>query len=86
MPPKIDPETKAELLALGDRVRLAREKRGLSQADVASATGIERSNLIRIEKGRANVTIETLMRITRALDATLVVDVKIHRGGRSGAR
>ncbi len=46
-----------------------RERRGMTQAELASATGINQSEISRIESGSANPTAKTLLRITEALDA-----------------
>jgi transcriptional regulator with XRE-family HTH domain len=72
---KMDAATKATLVKIGEMLRLAREKAGLSQEAVAKTTGIKRENIIRIEKGRTNMTIETLARFARAIGGKLAVRV-----------
>ena len=54
--------------SLGSRIRSAREKRGISQRQLALMTGTSRSYLWKIEKGTADVGIDVLIRIARALD------------------
>lgn len=54
--------------SLGSRIRSAREKRGISQRQLALMTGTSRSYLWKIEKGTADVGIDVLIRISRALD------------------
>jgi transcriptional regulator with XRE-family HTH domain len=61
--------TKAEFLKqLGASIAKHRLKKKLTQTEVAYACDFERGNLTRIEKGKANVTAETLLKISEALD------------------
>jgi len=48
-----------------------RERRGITQIDLASTTGIAQSEISRIERGSANPTEKTLLRIADALGADL---------------
>ncbi len=60
--------TKAEFLKqLGLEIAKQRLKQKLSQTEVANECDIERGNLTRIEKGKANVTAETLLKISKAI-------------------
>jgi ribosome-binding protein aMBF1 (putative translation factor) len=67
------PQALAELEALEERYRLARtviERRkalGLSQKDLAAASGIDQADISRIEHGHANPTFGTLNALARAL-------------------
>ncbi len=54
-----DLETVAALALL----RVERERRGLSLADVSERAGIDRTALSKLERGRANPTISTLNRV-----------------------
>jgi transcriptional regulator with XRE-family HTH domain len=61
--------TKAEFLKqLGASIAKQRLKLKLTQTEVANRCDIERGNLTRIEKGKSNVTAETLLKISEALD------------------
>lgn len=57
--------------AIAQRVREAREKQGLRQEDLAEKTGIARSNITRLERGRHLPTLPTLQKIARALNLDL---------------
>ncbi len=46
-----------------------RERHGMTQEELAEATGIHQSEISRIERGSANPTAKTLLRIAEALDA-----------------
>jgi len=48
-----------------------RERRGLTQAELAAVTGIDQGDISRIERGAANPTEKTLIRIADALGADL---------------
>jgi DNA-binding XRE family transcriptional regulator len=54
----------------------AREKKGLSLADLTEATGMDRSALSKLETGqRPNPTVETLVRYAEAVGKRLVVSL-----------
>lgn len=54
----------------GARLRLLREKRRLSQNDLANMVGIHLSQLGRIERGTCLPSAETVLALARALRAT----------------
>ena len=59
------------LLTLGEAIRAARESCGISQENLAHATGIERAHMGRIERGETNISFLNLMKIAEALDTDL---------------
>ena len=60
--------TKAEFLKqLGLAIAKQREKKKLTQTEVAYKCDFERGNLTRIEKGKSNVTAESLLKISEAI-------------------
>ncbi|TDW24156.1 helix-turn-helix transcriptional regulator [Kribbella kalugense] len=59
------PDSKSEQTAVGHRLRSARETLGLTQEDVASALGLQRTSVIAMEAGRRNVTALELRRLAR---------------------
>lgn len=48
-----------------------RERRGMTQAELAAATGMDQGDISRIERGSANPTEKTLLRIADVLGADL---------------
>jgi len=54
-------------------IRDARERQDVSQAALAAKISMYRENLIRVEKGRVNLTVETLMRISEGLGVNITV-------------
>ncbi len=60
-------------LAAGCAVFRARTAAGLSQAELSAATGIDQSDISKIERGAANPSVGTLERIAKALGNDLKV-------------
>lgn len=50
-----------------------RKKRGITQQQIADYTGMQRTNVVRIESGRYLPTIEVLIKLAAALDMDLEV-------------
>lgn len=59
-------------------VRLRREQRNITQAQLAEKAGINRGQLIAFEQGRQNVTLKTLLKIARALEMTELPLAELH--------
>jgi transcriptional regulator with XRE-family HTH domain len=52
----------------GEKLRLKRKAAGYSQESFAAYVGIERGNYGKMERGLVNIKLETLYKITNALD------------------
>jgi transcriptional regulator with XRE-family HTH domain len=66
-----------ELKQIGDNIRKYRIKRKLTQMDLAASCGFEESSIGRLENGKTNPTIKTLLKLSQALDVKLSDIVKI---------
>ncbi len=68
---------------LGDTVREARIRKGLTQAKLAKLAGVSRRHLAALEKG-ANVSVNILQRVAAVLDLTEIHlgDLSLHAGDR----
>ena len=55
----------------GQNVRIARLKRGLTQVEVANATGMSLTYVSKIENGEKNVTLDTMKKLAVVLDFDL---------------
>lgn len=77
--PKAEAET--SLKGFGPRLRALREKRGLSQQELADLIGIHMSQLSRLERSVSTPSAETVLSLARALRAT--TDALL-RGDRAG--
>jgi DNA-binding XRE family transcriptional regulator len=65
-----------QLQELLRQLKAAREAKGLSLADLAELTGMDRSAVSKLETGqRANPTVETLVRYAEAVGKRLVVSL-----------
>ncbi|WNZ10000.1 helix-turn-helix transcriptional regulator [Streptomyces sp. 11x1] len=59
------------LAAMGVRLRVVRERRGVTLADVSRATGISPSTLSRIETGRRKPTLEVVLQLAEEYGVAL---------------
>lgn len=66
------------LFKIGLKIKNLREERNMQQQDLAAACNFEKSNMSRIEAGRTNLTIGTLLKICEVLEIKLrdIVDVE----------
>lgn len=83
-PPIVFPQEQRLLSQLGERLKLARMRRKLSNAVVAQRAGISRTSLYKVEAGDAGATLGTYMRVMAvlALEAdinALAADDKVGR-------
>lgn len=58
-------------MIIGDRLRILRETKHLSQGDIEKSTGLLRCYISRVENGHTVPAIETLEKLARALDVPL---------------
>jgi transcriptional regulator with XRE-family HTH domain len=58
-------------MIIGDRLREMREEKKLSQGDIEKRTGLLRCYISRVENGHTVPAIETLEKLTRALEIPL---------------
>lgn len=56
---------------LGENVRKYRERRNLTQQEVAEQAGIRQAYLSQVERGTKTLTVPTALAIARVLDVTL---------------
>jgi transcriptional regulator with XRE-family HTH domain len=69
----VEDETAATLRKLGRRIAELRRERGFTQEAAAEKLGMLAANYARIEQGRQNLTIDTLLRITRMLGGDVTI-------------
>ena len=58
-------------MIIGDRLRVLREEKQLSQGDIEKRTGLLRCYISRVENGHTVPAIETLEKLARALEVPL---------------
>jgi len=59
------------LKGIGLKIKCLRDERKISQQDLAAVCNFEKSSMSRLEAGRTNVTIGTLLKIGDALNVEL---------------
>ncbi len=59
------------LVSIGNRVKTLRNDKGLSQVELARRIDFDRTYLSRVESGKQNMTVETLLKICDGLDVTI---------------
>lgn len=68
-------------MPLGERIRVARQRVGLNQRELAALTGISQPTISRVESGRSTLAVTELHRIAMAT-GTMVTDLTAERDGR----
>ena len=63
----VDPTTDVFII-VGQKIKKKRLEKKMKQQDLAAAIDIEKTNLSRIEAGRTNPTLWTLLKISHALE------------------
>jgi HTH-type transcriptional regulator/antitoxin HipB len=72
---KYEYELKLDLL--GEMIKQARKERHLTQSQLGELIGVQKSQISRIERNTKNVTIETVLRVFRALKAKINFNVEL---------
>jgi transcriptional regulator with XRE-family HTH domain len=74
-PPYAEHMDEREALSIGDRIRILRQRRGLTQVTLAALCGRGEDWIKRIESGRRGTTLSQLARIAHALGVTDLSDL-----------
>jgi len=64
---------------IGNAIRQTRKERKLTQQELGRLIGVQKSQISRLESNPGNVTIDTLIRIFNALQATIKLQVELPR-------
>ncbi len=73
-------EYELRLDLLGEMIKQARKERKLTQSQLGVLIGVQKSQISRIEGNAKNVTIETILRVFRALKAKVNFNVELLDG------
>jgi len=73
-------EYELRLDLLGEMIKQARKERHLTQSQLGEMLGVQKSQISRIERNTKNVTIETILRVFRALKAKVNFNVEFIDG------
>lgn len=67
--------TKKEILAnqkkFGLKIKSIRKSKALSQLDLASLCDVDKTSISRIENGRTNITLKTILLLSKMLEVDL---------------
>lgn len=58
-------------IKVGANIRKIRERENITQQELAARCNFEKSNMSRIEAGRTNLTLKTLLTISMALSVSI---------------
>jgi transcriptional regulator with XRE-family HTH domain len=58
-------------MTVGERIKYYRERKGLSQEQLAELIGVTQENVSYMENDKVGITVEKLKRICDALDVTI---------------
>lgn len=70
-------EYELRLDLLGEMIKQARKERHLTQSQLGELIGVQKSQISRIENNTKNVTIETILRVFRALKTKVNFNVEL---------
>jgi DNA-binding XRE family transcriptional regulator len=73
-------EYELRLDLLGEVIKRTRKERHLTQTELGEMIGVQKSQISRIERNAKNVTIETILRVFRALKAKVNFNVELLDG------
>jgi DNA-binding XRE family transcriptional regulator len=73
-------EYELRLDLLGEMIKQARQERHLTQTQLGELIGVQKSQISRIENNAKNMTIETVLRVFRALKAKVNFNVELLDG------
>ena len=59
-------------IQVGKRIQKIRSEKKISQQDLAAKCNFEKSNMSRLEAGRANATLSTLGIVSKALEIDII--------------
>ena len=62
---------KVEIKAFGNRLKQLREKKGFTQLDLEVESGINRTEISRIENGLKNIEFFTIVKLASVLDVKI---------------
>jgi len=65
---------------LGDMIKSVRKERDLTQEELGKLVGVQKSQISKLERNTRNVTIETILKVFRALKTNVKFSVEMNEG------
>lgn len=75
-----DYEFELKLELIGDMIQKARKDRNLTQEQLGELIGVKKAQISRLENNTGNVTMETVMKVFKALNAKVNFNVQLLKG------
>jgi len=73
-------ENELRLDLLGEMIKKTRKERNLTQSELGEMIGVQKAQISRIENNARNVTIETILKVFKALKAKVNFNVELIEG------
>lgn len=70
-------EYELQMNLIGQAIKQTRQERNLTQEELGKLIGVQKSQISRIESNASNVTIDTLIRVFKALKAHVKFQVEL---------
>ena len=70
-------EYELQMNLIGKAIKQTRQERHLTQAELGKLIGVQKSQISRLENNASNATIDTLMRVFKALKAKVTLQVDL---------
>lgn len=71
-------EFELRMEVLGDMIKSVRKERNLTQEQLGELIGVQKSQISKLERNTKNVTIETILKVFRALKANVKFSVEMN--------
>ena len=71
-------EYELQLDLIGKAIRQTRKKQNLTQEELGRMVGVQKAQISRLENSAGNVTIDTLIRVFRALEARVMFRIELN--------
>lgn len=72
-------ELELQMDLIGIAIKQSRKERKMTQSELGNLIGVQKSQISRIENNPKNVTLETLVRVFTALQATIKLHIELPR-------
>lgn len=69
-----------KLEVLGEMIKSVRKERHLTQEQLGKLVGVQKSQISKLERNARNVTVETILKVFRALKANIRFSVEMNDG------
>lgn len=70
-------ELELQMDLIGSAIKQSRKERKMTQSELGNLIGVQKSQISRIENNPKNVTLETLVRVFSALQATIKLQIEL---------